>query len=287
MEQVFTADIVINKLTYNVVLLLYKVRFLRFFLTSKLQRGEIEFNADGTAVASAGGHRGITGIECFSTATRCCRGGDDSTSQVTITEGRLVSPRVMSDMIIGLSDGLTVPFSLTAGLSSLGNSKLVITGGLAELVSGVISMGLGGYLAAKSESDYYEHQVAKECTIFIACQCQATQTIQEVLAEYQLSSQTIKAFVADLEKSQEYYVNFILKFGRGLEAPDPGREFTSALTIGLAYFFGGFIPLIPYFFTATVVWGLYISAIVMAITLFLFGCTKTVISLGSDCGPRF
>ena len=127
----------------------------------------------------------------------------------------------------------------------------------------------------------------RNCTIFIACQCQATQTIQEVLAEYQLSSQTIKAFVADLEKSQEYYVNFILKFGRGLEAPDPGREFTSALTIGLAYFFGGFIPLIPYFFTATVVWGLYISAIVMAITLFVFGCTKTVISLGSDCGPRF
>ncbi|ANB11082.1 Ccc1p [Sugiyamaella lignohabitans] len=212
----------------------------------------------------------------------CSRSSSATAS--SFMESGIANPRVMSDIIIGLSDGLTVPFALTAGLSSLGDSKLVITGGLAELVSGAISMGLGGYLAARSESEYYEHQVAKEKATYAESPCLATQSIQEVLAEYKLSPETIKSFVADLEKSQEDTVNFIIRFARGLEEPASGREFTSAMTIGLAYFMGGFVPLIPYFFANDVVTGLYISAIVMAITLFLFGSIKTVISLGKECG---
>lgn len=206
-----------------------------------------------------------------------------STANSNSSSHSLVNPRVMSDMIIGLSDGLTVPFALTAGLSSLGNSRLVITGGLAELVSGAISMGLGGYLAAKSESEYYDNQVEKERLIFKNSPETSASEVEGILADYNLSSSTIKAVVADMEKSPADMVDFVIRFGKGLEEPAEGREFTSAMTIGIAYFLGGFVPLVPYFFTETVEMGLIISAIVMAITLFLFGIVKTIVSLGNDC----
>ncbi|CAN6661620.1 protein Ccc1p [Trichomonascus vanleenenianus] len=200
------------------------------------------------------------------------------------SEKSSVSPRVMSDMIIGLSDGLTVPFALTAGLSSLGDSKLVITGGLAELVSGAISMGLGGYLAAKSESEFYHSQVAKQRELFDTNPTLSVQSLNDILYEYKLSPQTCKEVVKDMEHDPDMLVQFIIKVGQGLEEPADSRQFTSAATIGLAYFFGGFIPLIPYFFTTHVDMGLYISVIVMGVTLFAFGSIKTVVSLGNDCG---
>lgn len=206
-----------------------------------------------------------------------------SDSSTLSSSHNFVNPRVMSDMIIGLSDGLTVPFALTAGLSSLGDSRLVITGGLAELVSGAISMGLGGYLAAKSESEYYTNQVDKERLLFKSSPTSTGGEIEAILGEYNLQPETIKSVVADMEKNPSDMVDFVIRFGKGLEEPADGRQFTSALTIGLSYFFGGFIPLIPYFFTSTVESGLIISAIVMAITLFIFGVAKTIVSLGSDC----
>lgn len=195
-----------------------------------------------------------------------------------------VSPRVISDMIIGLSDGLTVPFALTAGLSSLGDTKLVITGGMAELVAGAISMGLGGYLAAKSENDYYKSECAKERTMMKTESQEGEAQIADILAQYNLSPETTNAFTKDLQKNPTAMVDFVIRFGKGLEEPAEGREFTSAMTIGLAYFFGGFLPLVPYFFTSHVNDGLLYSVIVMLITLFIFGCSKTVITLGSDCG---
>ncbi|EDK44585.1 Protein ccc1 [Lodderomyces elongisporus] len=195
-------------------------------------------------------------------------------------------PRVMSDIIIGLSDGLTVPFALTAGLSSLGDSKLVITGGMAELVSGAISMGLGGYLAAKSESEYYTSQVKKEKLDFFKRPESINQDAAEILFELGASEATIISFLKDLDSQPKNLIDFVIRFGKGLEEPAEGREFTSALTIGLSYFFGGFVPLLPYFFTHVVKTGLLISVIVMLITLFIFGYIKTQISLGDDCGNR-
>lgn len=218
------------------------------------------------------------------TTVNCDDDVSHASSSSSMLDGGSLSPRVMSDAIIGLSDGLTVPFALTAGLSSLGDSKLVITGGLAELVSGAISMGLGGYLAAKSEDEYYHFQVQKEKETFAYAPCETTSALQEVLAQYKLSPETIKRFVIDLEKHPDDLIDFVIKFARGLEEPANGRQLTSAMTIGLAYFFGGFIPLIPFFFTELVDTGLYISCIVMGITLFAFGSIKTVISLGCDCG---
>lgn len=193
-------------------------------------------------------------------------------------------PRVMSDMIIGLSDGLTVPFALTAGLSSLGDTKLVITGGLAELVSGAISMGLGGYLAAKSELEYYNSQVKKEKLIFFQKPELINQEVAEIMFEIGASEQTIGLFLKDLDSKPKNLIDFVIRYGKGLEEPAAGREFTSAMTIGSAYFLGGFIPLLPYFFVKHVVEGLIISVITMLITLFIFGYVKTSIALGDDCG---
>lgn len=193
-------------------------------------------------------------------------------------------PRVMSDIIIGLSDGLTVPFALTAGLSSLGDTKLVITGGLAELVSGAISMGLGGYLAARSESEYYHAQVKKEKLGFFKKPELINQEAAEIMFEVGASEQTIASFLKDLDSKPKNLIDFIIRFGKGLDEPADGRELTSALTIGLGYFLGGFVPLIPYFFCSVVRTGLLVSVIVMLITLFIFGYVKTAISLGDDCG---
>lgn len=210
---------------------------------------------------------------------------DDGSSKTSLSYEGISNPRIVSDVIIGLSDGLTVPFALTAGLSSLGNSKLVITGGMAELVSGAISMGLGGFLAAKSESEYFDTQVIKEKANFEnvgdveAC-------IAEALSEFKLSGDTINAIKCDIEKDRDIYANFMVKVVRGIDEPSEGRELTSALTIGGAYFFGGFIPLLPYFFASVVETGFVFSVLIMIITLFAFGYVKTVLSLGTDAPQR-
>jgi len=196
-----------------------------------------------------------------------------------------IDPRVMSDAVIGLSDGLTVPFALTAGLSSLGDSKLVITGGFAELISGAISMGLGGYLAAKSESDYYKSEVKSEKKKFYSNIIEINHEIEDILLNINpnFSNETIISFIKDLKKNPETMVDFLIRFGKNLDEPAENRQFTSALTIGSAYFIGGFIPLIPYFFVSHVVKGLIISIITMAFTLFWFGYLKAQISLGDTC----
>lgn len=192
-------------------------------------------------------------------------------------------PRVMSDIIIGLSDGLTVPFALTAGLSSLGDSKLVITGGMAELVSGAISMGLGGYLAAKSESEYYNSQVKKEKLEFFKKPEMINQDAAEIMFELGASEQTIVSFLKDLDAKPRNLIDFVIRFGKGLEEPADGRELTSALTIGASYFLGGFVPLLPYFFTSHVGTGLITSVVAMLVVLMLFGYFKCSISMGEGC----
>lgn len=196
-----------------------------------------------------------------------------------------IDPRVMSDMIIGLSDGLTVPFALTAGLSSLGDTKLVITGGFAELISGAISMGLGGYLAAKSESDYYKAEVKSEKAKFYSNMNEINHEIEDILLEINqdFSEETILSFIKDLKKNPKSMMEFLIRYGKGLEEPAENRQLTSALTIGISYFLGGFVPLIPYFFVAHVDKGLFYSIILMGFTLFWFGFVKAVISLGDQC----
>lgn len=196
-----------------------------------------------------------------------------------------VDPRVISDLIIGLSDGLTVPFALTAGLSSLGDSKLVITGGFAELISGAISMGLGGYLGAKSESDYYHAEVKNEKRKFYDNMTVINHEIEDILLDINpdFSDETIVSFFKDLQRKPELMVDFIIRYGRGLDEPAENRQFISAVTIGGGYLAGGLVPLIPYFFVESVGTGLIFSIIVMVITLFWFGYIKTMVSMGDSC----
>ncbi|CAI8504194.1 unnamed protein product [Hanseniaspora opuntiae] len=182
-----------------------------------------------------------------------------------------VDPRVMSDLIIGLSDGLTVPFALTAGLSSLGDSKLVLLGGFAELISGTISMGLGGYLGAKSEEDYYKSEVKIEKQKFYDTSNNSNENtsvneeilheIEDILADINpnFKEETILQFMRDLSQEPEKMVDFVIKYGKGLEEPDENRAYISALTIGAGYLSGGLIPLLPYFFTKHVGTGLIYS----------------------------
>ncbi|OBA27222.1 DUF125-domain-containing protein [Hanseniaspora valbyensis NRRL Y-1626] len=200
-----------------------------------------------------------------------------------------VDPRVMSDLIIGLSDGLTVPFALTAGLSSLGDSRLVLLGGFAELISGTISMGLGGYLGAKSEEDYYKSEVKLEKQKFYESNNNNNNNINEdilheiedILAEINpnFKEDTVLQFMQDLSEEPDKMVDFVIRYGKGLEEPAENRAYTSAITIGAGYLSGGLIPLLPYFFTKHVGSGLIFSVIIMLITLFIFGYVKTILTM--------
>ncbi|XBW36402.1 hypothetical protein QEN19_001982 [Hanseniaspora menglaensis] len=200
-----------------------------------------------------------------------------------------VDPRVMSDLIIGLSDGLTVPFALTAGLSSLGDSKLVLLGGFAELISGTISMGLGGYLGAKSEEDYYHSEVKIEKQKFYDSNQTSVNNINEdilheiedILAEINpnFKEDTVLQFMKDLSEEPDRMVDFVIRYGKGLEEPAENRAYISAITIGAGYLSGGVIPLLPYFFTKHVGTGLIFSVIIMLITLFIFGYVKTILTM--------
>lgn len=209
-------------------------------------------------------------------------GDDDDRNEGLL--GR-VDPRVMSDIVIGLSDGLTVCLLFTAGLSSLGDSKLVITGGFAELISGAISMGLGGFLAAKSESDYYHSEVKTEKQKFYEDMTEVNHELEDLLLDINpdFSDETIISFIRDMKKNPQLVVDFLIRFGKGLEAPAENREVISALTIGSSYFLGGFVPLIPYFFVKHVDTGLIFSMLLMTFTLFWFGFVKAQISLGEQC----
>lgn len=150
--------------------------------------------SDGNTVADVtGGSRHSDLESATESSTR-----DQSSKPFPLNYLSSVDPRTMSDLIIGLSDGLTVPFALTAGLSSLGDTKLVITGGLAELVSGAISMGLGGYLAAKSESEFYVSQVRKEKQIFFQNQDTITDELFDILIDMGASEETSESFINDL-----------------------------------------------------------------------------------------
>lgn len=196
-----------------------------------------------------------------------------------------LDPRIISDLIIGLSDGLTVPFALTAGLSSLGDSHVVITGGFAELISGAISMGLGGYLGAKSEIDYYKSEVSKEKKKFYQDSILVNHDVEDILLEINpnFSEETILSFIKDLQNAPDLMLEFIIKYGRDLDEPAENRQLISAMTIGGGYLFGGLIPLLPYFFVKEVGTGLFYSVIVMIITLFWFGYFKAIMSMGSSC----
>ncbi|KAK4546566.1 hypothetical protein LTR36_001783 [Oleoguttula mirabilis] len=187
-----------------------------------------------------------------------------------------VDPRVVSDAIIGLSDGLTVPFALTAGLSALGNTKIVIFAGLAELTAGAISMGLGGYLGAKSEEESYKATLIDTKHMVDTCSADAATSIKEIFQPYDLPQHLSDDLTFHLAKSP-HLVQFLMHFEHSQPEQAASRAITCALTIACGYFLGGFIPLLPYFLVGKdqVLLALWWSLGVMTVSLFAFGYGKT------------
>jgi len=181
----------------------------------------------------------------------------------------------LRDIVIGMSDGLTVPFALAAGLSgAVAASHLVVTAGLAEIAAGSIAMGLGGFLAARSDAEHYESERQREHEEMNEKAHLEFAEVKGILEGYGLTSEESEKVTHALQQRPEAMVDFMMRFELGLETPEPGGAWKSALTIGLSYVAGGLIPLIPYFFLEQARRGLPISAAVTLAALGAFGFVK-------------
>ncbi|KAJ1929807.1 Protein ccc1 [Tieghemiomyces parasiticus] len=178
------------------------------------------------------------------------------------------------DAILGLSDGLTVPFALAAGLATLDNTSLVVTAGLAELVAGAISMGLGGFLAGTSEIEHYDSERRREVQELIDVPEEEEQEIVDIFTPYGLTRQDIEPLLARLRRDPERFVDFMMQFELKLEKPSEYRSLVSGATIGVAYFVGGLIPLLPYVFIPRAQLALLVSVAVTLLALLVFGVFK-------------
>ncbi|KAG5208289.1 Calcium transporter [Trichophyton interdigitale] len=203
----------------------------------------------------------------------------ETSSSIASTRPR-VNPRIVSDAILGLSDGLTVPFALSAGLSALGNSRVVVVGGLAELVAGAISMGLGGYVGSRSEVESYEATVRETKNLVKASPMETMNIIRQVFAPYNLPDEPVARMSHILYNSPEKLLDFLLTFHHKESKPGCNQAWISAITLALGYFIGGFIPLIPYFMVDQVLVALYYSIGIMIFTLLVFGYVKTCVVRG-------
>tara|TARA_R110000868_G_scaffold282609_1_gene542892 strand:- start:319 stop:1002 length:684 start_codon:yes stop_codon:yes gene_type:complete len=194
-------------------------------------------------------------------------------------EKHLKNSDFITDAVIGLSDGLTVPFALAAGLSAAVNSNaIIVTAGIAEIVAGSIAMGLGGYLAGKTEIEHYESELKREFEEVELLPEKEKEEVREIFADYSLSESSQTLIVEELAKDKVKWVGFMMKFELGLEKPDINRARNSALTIGIAYILGGLIPLLGYIFTNTPTEGLYSSTTLTIICLFVFGYFKSKVT---------
>jgi vacuolar iron transporter family protein len=194
-------------------------------------------------------------------------------------EGHLKSSAFLTDIVIGLSDGLTVPFALAAGLSgAVTNTNIVTTAGIAEIVAGSIAMGLGGYLAGQTEVHHYDAELKREYDEVERWPEKEKEEVREVFEAYGLSESAQIQIVEELSKDKDKWVDFMMRFELGLEKPDINRARKSAFNIGTSYVLGGFVPLLPYFFTDNIQNGLLWSAVVTVIALFIFGYFKSKVT---------
>lgn len=183
------------------------------------------------------------------------------------------------DIVIGMSDGLTVPFALAAGLSgAVDSNTIIITAGLAEIVAGSIAMGLGGYLAGKTEVEHYEAELNREHRECVTHYETERQEVMSILGQYGLSKNSQELVMNEMEKDKDKWVEFMMRFELGLEKPDPDRARKSALNIGVAYIVGGIIPLSAYYFTVTPHQGLLVSSLITVLCLFVFGYYKSKVT---------
>jgi VIT1/CCC1 family predicted Fe2+/Mn2+ transporter len=180
------------------------------------------------------------------------------------------------DVVIGMSDGLTVPFALAAGLTGTvaATSKLVVIAGLAEIAAGSIAMGLGGYLAARTDREHYEHELAREYRETVELPDKEREEVADVFRGYGMTEQQLAPVVDAIVSDQKRWVDFMMRFELGFEQPDPKRARNSAATIAASYIVGGLVPLSSYMVLSDLNTALYSSAAVTLMALFLFGYFK-------------
>ena len=195
------------------------------------------------------------------------------------TEKHLKSSAFITDIVIGMSDGLTVPFALAAGFSgAVQSNSIVITAGIAEIVAGSIAMGLGGYLAGKTEQEHYATELKREHEEVVEKPEVEKQEVREALADFGLSKNIQDLVANELSTNKDQWVRFMMKYELGLEEPDTNRARNSAANIGVSYIVGGLIPLSGYFFTQTPKEGLFVSSVLTVVCLFIFGYFKTKVT---------
>lgn len=179
------------------------------------------------------------------------------------------------DIVIGMSDGLTVPFALAAGLTgAIAESRLIITAGFAEIAAGSIAMGLGGYLAARGDAEHYRHELAREQDEVQRIPDAESQEVSDIFQRYGVSDTESAPVVQSLRRRPTDWVAFMMRFELGLEEPNPARAWKSALTIALAYVVGGMIPLSAYLLVPDARAALRLSVMVTLAALAIFGGVK-------------
>ena len=190
-------------------------------------------------------------------------------------ERHFTASDTVRDIVIGMSDGLTVPFALAAGLSgAVGTTSIIVMAGLAEIAAGSIAMGLGGYLAARSDAEHYQSEMSREQREVKEVPGTEAGEVTEVFRTYGLTDEESRPVVEALQKRPEAWVDFMMRFELGLEKPDPKRAVISAVTIAGAYIAGGFIPLGPYILSHTTRIAFAVSVIVTLAALGVFGFIK-------------
>src|SRR5579862_4740076 len=190
-------------------------------------------------------------------------------------EKHFTAGEAVRDVVIGMSDGLTVPFALAAGLTgAISQTHLIVAAGFAEIAAGSIAMGLGGYLAARGDAEHYTHEKEREEQEIIDIPEDEAREVSDIFQTYGLSEDECATVVASLRKRPKDWVSFMMRFELGLEKPQPGRAWKSALTIALAYVVGGMIPLSAYLIVSDVHRALWLSVVVTLATLVVFGGIK-------------
>ena len=190
-------------------------------------------------------------------------------------EQHFTGTKMVRDIVIGMSDGLTVPFALAAGISGAVNSShIVVVAGLAEIAAGSIAMGLGGYLAAKSDAEHYESERRREEMEIVDRVDDEINETREIFESYGLSEEETVPLIESIKKRPESWVDFMMRFELGLDRPDPKRALRSAATIAGSYIAGGFIPLAPYMFVHLASDGVWWSVGVTLLALTVFGYIK-------------
>ena len=191
------------------------------------------------------------------------------------TEKHFTATETVRDVVIGMSDGLTVPFALAAGLSAaVSSTSVVVTAGLAEVAAGAIAMGLGGYLAAKTDAEHYVSELARENHEIEHLRDREVHEVEGILQGYGLEGEALQTVVGAITADRVRWLDFMMKFELMLEKPDPRRGLTSALTIGGAYAVGGLVPLVPYMMAGDMATAFRISVLTTGIALAIFGAVK-------------